>query len=65
MPGQNHIKPYFYFIILKTKFRYMPVERKRRTLLQYLVYGIYISFIETVQNRSIYIAINMTYLLLQ
>jgi len=39
----------------------MPAERKRKMHLQYLnvVCGIYISFIETVQNHSIFIAINI------
>jgi hypothetical protein len=45
----------------------MPAERKRKMHLQYfyVVYGIYISFTETVQNHSFFTTKNMTYLLLQ
>lgn len=58
----------FLFTILKIKFRNTPAEWKGKLLLQYfyVVYGIFIPFIETAQNRNIFIAINiMTYLLLQ
>jgi hypothetical protein len=46
----------------------MPAERKRKMHLQYfyVVYGIYISLLETVQIRSIFIATNIiTFLLWQ